>query len=117
MTNKMLHEQPLFRFIGIVAFVVVAVSVTLLARAYFESADELTRARKERAAVADVERFILQKYPNLDAATRRGHAEILIEASCGEIVYNAVACLDGTMANPPPEVRMYAQRAVEIHGL
>lgn len=113
----MLHEQPLFRLILIAAFIAMAISVTLLARAYFEASAELIRTQREREAVIDVERFIARAYPQLSAATRRGHAEILIDASCGEIVYNAVACLDGRIADPPPEVRMYAQQVVERHGL
>lgn len=113
MNTKMIHEQPWFLTSLITAFVAVSVSVALLAIAYLDAAGELAGYKRERAAVIDVERFIAHAYPRLDAATRRGHAEILVSASCGEIVYNAVACLDGTVANPPPDARLYARMTME----
>lgn len=78
---------------------------------------EVSQQRAHRAAVADVENFIYQQYPTIDAATRRGHAEILIDSSCVEIVENAIACQGGGLTKLPPEVRQYALRVAEAHGI
>lgn len=80
---------------------------------------EILDLRAHRAAVADVENFIYQKYPLIDAATRRGHAEILIDSSCVDvgIVENTMACPNGITRQPPQDVRKYALRVAEAHKL
>lgn len=72
---------------------------------------EVSQHRANRAAVADVENFIYQQYPTIDAATRRGHAEILIEATtgkCAEIAENAFACPGYGITKIATAVRQYA---------
>lgn len=107
----MLKNKLLFA-IGFAASVVPIVSAIMLALAYNGAVAELEKMRGERTAVADVESFIYQRYPALDSATRRGHAEILVDSTCGEIAEGAVACFGGGMTNPPQEVRAYARRVV-----
>ena len=99
-----------------IAWIITAVVLLLMAfsvRFY----KELSQQRAHDAAVADVENFIYQKFPTMDAATRRGHAEILISSTCVEIVENAIACQGGGLTKVSPEVRQYALRAAEAHGI
>lgn len=82
---------------------------------------ELERMRGVRAAVADIESFIYDRYPMIDAATRRGHAEILVDSSrvdsdCAEIADNTLACHGYGITKIAPVVRQYALRVVNSYG-
>lgn len=83
---------------------------------------ELERMRGERAAVADIENFIYERYPMINAATRRGHAEILVDSShvdsdCAEIADNTLACPGYGITRIAPVVRQYALRVIDRHGI
>lgn len=115
----MLNKKLLFA-IGFAAFVVAVASATMLALAYHAAVDGLEKVEAERDAVAEVERFIYQRYPSIEAATRRGHAEILIDSTyidCVDITENAIACPGYGITKLAPEVRVYAQQVADSHGL
>lgn len=79
---------------------------------------EVSQQRAYRAAVADVENFIYQQYPTIDAATRRGHAEILIEATtgkCVEITDNAFSCPNYGITKIAPKARQYAAKTYGLN--
>lgn len=74
-------KKKLWWFDMIASIVVFLVLLTLFAQSYFEAVEGLKKHEADRAAVSEVERFIEKERPQLDPATRRGYAELLIESS------------------------------------